>query len=101
MENKRPTLLAKQRIDELVEQLVEPPIIDIKCFFEKSEGWEAECTKVAASLHKFGILLVRDPRVNHNTNEEYIDMVENYFEKVGEQFYKGEVLKDCFPELSY
>ncbi len=28
-------------------------------------------------------------------------MVENYFEEVGEKFYKGEVLKDCHPELSY
>lgn len=56
---------------------------------------------MAASLHKFGILLVRDPRVNPETNEAYIDMVENYFEKVGEKFYNGEVLKDCFPELSY
>lgn len=28
-------------------------------------------------------------------------MVENYFEEVGEKFYRGEVLKDCHPELSY
>lgn len=39
--------------------------------------------KVAASLHKFGILLVKDPRVKPETNEEYIDMVENYFDEVG------------------
>ena len=57
--------------------------------------------KVAASLHKFGVLIVKDPRVNHSTNEEYIDMVEQYFEEQGEKYYRGEVLKDCHPELSY
>lgn len=44
---------------------------------------------------------MRDPRVNHNDNEEYIDMIERYFEKQGEKYYKGEPLDDCFPELSY
>jgi len=52
-------------------------------------------------MHKFGILLVKDPRVKEQTNEEYIDMVEEYFEDVGKRFYAGETLKDCFPELSY
>lgn len=56
---------------------------------------------MAACFHKFGIILFKDPRVNHQTNEEYIDMVENYFDDVGQRFYKGETLKDCFPELSY
>jgi hypothetical protein len=56
--------------------LEEPPVIDLQKFFEKSEGWQKECDKVAASLHKFGILIVRDPRVNQQMNEDYIDMVE-------------------------
>jgi hypothetical protein len=57
--------------------------------------------KVAASLHKFGVLLVKDPRVDHRTNEDYLDMVEEYFEEQGKLHYAGEVLKDCHPELSY
>jgi hypothetical protein len=56
--------------------LEEPPVIDMHKFFERKEGWQQECDKVAASLHKFGILIVRDPRVNHQMNEDYIDMVE-------------------------
>jgi len=44
--------------------LQEVPIIDIQAYFEKREGvWELECKKVAESFHKFGILLVKDPRV--------------------------------------
>lgn len=34
-------------------------------------------------------------------NEDYMDMVEEYFERQGECFYRGEELKDCHPELSY
>jgi len=76
-------------------------VIDLQKFLEQKDGWQEECDNVAASLHKFGILIVRDPRVNHKMNEDYIDMVEEYFEAEGEKFYRGEKLKDCHPELSY
>ena len=67
---------AKNRVEDMVAQMEEPPVIDLQKFFERSDGWQKECDKVAASLHKFGILIVRDPRVNQQMNEDYIDMVE-------------------------
>ena len=81
----------------------EPPIINMKAFFdrENNPSWEEECRKVAYSFHKFGICVVRDPRVQHDDNDNYIDMVERYFEHVSEPFYAGEPLKDARPELSY
>lgn len=89
-------------LKRLADRLEEPPIIDFQAFFDKREGvWEHECQKVAASLSKFGILYVKDPRVDHSMNEDYINMVERYFERQGERFYKGEELEDCHPELSY
>lgn len=39
-----------------------------------------ECQKVAECFHKFGILLIRDPRVDFEDNENYIDLMEDYFE---------------------
>jgi len=39
--------------------------------------------------------------VQHEQNEEYIDMIENYFEHISEKYYRGEELEDCHPELSY
>ena len=39
-----------------------------------------ECQKVAECFHKFGILLIKDPRVDFEDNENYIDMMEDYFE---------------------
>lgn len=60
------------------------PVIDIQAYFEKKEGiWENECKKVAECLHNFGILIIRDPRVNHQDNETYIDMMEKYFDEQG------------------
>lgn len=81
----------------------EPPVIEFQTFFDGPENpnWESECKKVAYSFHKFGICVVRDPRVNHEDNDSYIDMVERYFEHVGEKFYNGEELVDMRPELSF
>ena len=60
----------------------EPPVIDMQAFFDRENNpdWEKECKKVAMSFHKFGICIIRDPRVKHEDNESYIDMVESYFE---------------------
>ena len=87
----------------MTEEIVEPPIIDMQAFFDKegNPNWEKECQKVAYSFHKFGICIVRDPRVNHQDNDSYIDMVERYFESVSAEYYAGGDLADVRPELSY
>ena len=84
-------------------QLDDVPIIDFRVFLEGSDkdALESECRKVAESFHQFGICIVRDPRVNHKKNDEYIDMIESYFEEVSEKYYRGEELADARPELSY
>ena len=83
--------------------LEDVPIIDFSVFFDgqDKEAAELECRKVAESFHQFGICIVRDPRVSYQKNDEYIDMVESYFEEVSEKFYRGEALEDSRPELSY
>lgn len=45
--------------------LEEIPVIDALMYMDKLEGWEEECQKVAFSFHKWGIVKLRDPRVNH------------------------------------
>ena len=37
------------------------PVIDLKKFLDKSEGWEKECKLTAECLHDTGILVVKDP----------------------------------------
>ena len=66
-----------------------------------NENVRLECQKVAECFHKFGILLIKDPRVNFQDNENYIDLMEEYFEKTGELFYSGEKVDDIKPEYHY
>jgi hypothetical protein len=53
-----------------------------------------ECQKVAECFHRFGILFIKDPRVNFEENENYIDLMEEYFEKTGAMYYAGEKCED-------
>lgn len=39
--------------------------------------------------------------MNEKDNEDYIDMVEKYFDSVSKKYYAGESLKDCRPDLCY
>ena len=65
-----------------------------------AEG-RAQCERVANALHRYGILIFEDPRVKENDNDEYIDMMEKYFERAGSQLYAGEKVPEIFPELSF
>ena len=91
------------------DEFADIPIIDMKTFIDSSNqkaeslsaGAKEECQKVAECLHKFGILLIRDPRVNMEDNNTYIDMIEDYFEQAGAKFYRGEELSDIRPDCLY
>lgn len=100
-----------QRAEIVSEEFAEMPIIDFNAFLawqatgsanpEAEELARIECQKVAECFHKFGILVIRDPRVDMQDNEEYIDLMENYFERTGELFYTGEKVPDIKPECHY
>ena len=77
------------------------PIIDAQLYFDKGEGWQEECKKVAYSFHKFGIIKLKDPRVDEKDNNDYIDMVERYFNDVSKKYYAGENVKEFRPELCW
>ena len=77
------------------------PKIDVKLFLEREEGFEEECKKVAETLHNYGVIIIKDPRVNEADNDEYCEMVENYFGIRGEELYKTKQVKDAFPEKHF
>ena len=77
------------------------PTVDVKMFLEREEGFHEECKKVAETLHNFGVIIIRDPRVNEADNDEYCEMVENYFGIRGEELYKTKQVKDMFPEKHF
>ena len=68
---------------------------------KKADDVVQMCKQVADSLHRFGILIVRDPRAVQQDNSDYIDLMENYFESRGNQLYSGGELEDAKPEHHY
>jgi hypothetical protein len=86
-----------------MESAIDVPIIDAETFLNKQEDekYLEECKKCAESLHKYGIIVLKDPRVNEQQNEDYIDLMEQYFEQAGKEFYDGKELKDAHPEVHY
>lgn len=79
------------------------PVIDMEAFLKDGSSADAkeQCRIVAECFHKYGILLVKDPRVNEKDNDDYIDLMEDYFEQAGDRFYKGEKVDDIKPEYHY
>ena len=45
--------------------------------------------------------MIRDPRVSEKDNDDYVDLMEKYFEQVGDKFYDGEKISDIKPECHY
>ncbi|THH06724.1 hypothetical protein EW145_g3885 [Phellinidium pouzarii] len=77
------------------------PIIDIDIFLSEqreSQAAVAECKKarVADALITYGALLVRDSRVSEDDNNNFLDLIEDYFAQPEET-----LRKDERPELSY
>jgi len=66
-----------------------------------SANFVQECNKVAESLHKYGILIFKDPRAAEQENEDYLDLMEQYFDNTSKEFYSGAYLQDAKPEYHY
>ena len=65
------------------QKVLELPVIDFNIFFDKEkdpERYKKECRKVADAFHKYGVCIVKDPRVNETHNDKFLDMMERYFE---------------------
>lgn len=73
------------------------PVIDFSLFFNKDADpvrYEAECQKVAYSLHHYGLVVLKDPRVSESDNDIFLSMMERYFEI-------SDGVRDSRPNLSY
>ncbi|KAF9973328.1 hypothetical protein BGZ73_003440 [Actinomortierella ambigua] len=74
------------------------PIIDLGIFLSTPDSPEAiaECKRAADAIRDFGALIVKDPRVTEKENNDFIDMIEDYFAQPTEV-----KLKDARPEYGY
>lgn len=75
------------------------PIIDMDVYLSNdpdSPAALAECTKAADALIKYGALVLRDSRVAAQDNEDFLDLLEDYFAQP-----EADLRRDERPELSY
>ena len=80
------------------------PVIEIEKYMgqttDENEKQEL-CKLVAECFHKYGILIIKDPRAQQKDNAEYIDLMEKYFESRGDMLKNGLELEDEKPEYHY
>lgn len=73
------------------------PVIDFRSFDNRvndKDAYMAECKKVADALHKYGLCVVRDPRVQESENNIFVEMMERYFEL-------SDGIRDARPEYAF
>mmetsp|Transcript_24759 Transcript_24759/g.46249 ORF Transcript_24759/g.46249 Transcript_24759/m.46249 type:complete len:385 (-) Transcript_24759:130-1284(-) len=71
-------------------------VVDLKAFLDNPEKAISDCKQVAEMLHKTGLLIVRDPRVDSSENDKFIDNMEKYYE-----LDLQEKMKDVRQQYSY
>ena len=62
---------------------VSVPIVDTTNFMLGKAEAKKDCLAMADALHKFGCVVIKDPRVNQQHNDRFLDMIEKYFEGRG------------------
>lgn len=75
----------------------EIPVVDLSAWVGEREGGGAtdraeECKQLADALHRFGIVVVRDPRVSEVDNDVFLDQMEKYYAQ-------SDGVKDARPEV--
>jgi len=69
---------AQKKIDA---EMASFPVIDLANYLNGSSDNSADCKEIAHLLHTFGILIVKDPRVDDRLNTNFLDMMERYYEQ--------------------
>jgi len=83
----------RQKIDS---EMASFPVVDLAGYLQNGAASEADCKQIAHLLHQFGILIVKDPRVDQSLNGKFLDMLEQYYEQPEEV--RNE---DARPEVHY
>ncbi len=77
------------------------PVVDIQPFLTEGGNYMQDCKTVAETLHKYGCLIIKDPRVNVQQNNRFLDMFETFFDRRSKEFYAGRPVPDVFPEFHF
>lgn len=68
---------------------LELPVIDISSCSPLSQGIDPiEAKRMVDALHKFGAIAVKDPRINNIDNDNFLNMMEEYFVRRSKIYYQ-------------
>jgi isopenicillin N synthase-like dioxygenase len=73
------------------------PAIDITRYLAKGPGWENDCKEVADTLKTYGLVIIKDPRVSQQNNDNFLNLMERYFVKRSQQYHAGNKTVDFSP----
>ncbi len=90
-----------QRVSRYFSSALSVPIVDIKNFLTESGNYTQDCKEVAQALHKYGCLIIKDPRVNVEQNNRFLDLMETFFQKRATEYYAKRPVPDIYPEYDY
>lgn len=80
---------------------IKVPVIDVKGFLTESPSAKSDCKQVAEALHKYGCLVIKDPRVNQAENDRFLDTLERYFDKRSKDYYSSKPTADIYPDYDF
>lgn len=95
------TMLLATKLSRFFSSKLSVPIVDVTNFVKGIGNCEQECKTVAEALHKYGCLVIKDPRVDVAQNNRFLDMMEKFFQKRSEDYYAGRPVADVFPEHDF
>ena len=81
--------------------LLKVPIVDVEPYLTGKGNTGDTCKQVAEALHKYGCLIIKDPRVNQQQNSQFLDMMEKYFARRGGDLYQGKKVADIYPNYNF
>jgi isopenicillin N synthase-like dioxygenase len=74
--------ISKEKVDQ---QMASYPVIDLSTYLNGgAAASQSACKEIAQLLHQFGMLIVKDPRVDSSLNGKFLDMMEQYYEQPAE-----------------
>ena len=76
------------------------PVVDVKSFLNGNPA-KSECKTVAEALHKYGCLVINDPRVKQSENAQFLDMMERFFDSRSKDHYNNRPVRNVYPEFDF
>jgi isopenicillin N synthase-like dioxygenase len=88
----------KQGLEQLRQKV---PHVSIESFVNDQVICPSTSEALVNALRDYGCVAVKDPRVNQNSNTEFVEMMSAYFESRSRKMDKNEKIDEMFPEFGY